>query len=374
MARNSRISLVKCAGYESAAVSQAVENALSLLGGIEAFITPGSKVLVKPNLLMSVPPDSGIVTHPEVVRAVIRQLKKINCRILLGDGPSAWGKEDKNVERVYLTTGMKQLAGQEGVELVRFENHRMRRGVPLSALLDECDAVVNVPKFKTHTLMLLSGGIKNLYGLVSGPYKTELHRRYFRPEQFADVLADIYGSVKPALTVIDGIVAMEGDGPGTGGRLRRQGVILAGRDCVALDSALAFMLGVDPEGVLSSRAAARKGLGTCDLDSIEVLGEPLEAARGAAFKLPSTSITASLPDFLLGPLKKLMRFRPRIDRSLCMRCGKCVEICPVKAVVLNKGYPRVERSRCISCFCCHETCPARAITITKSWLARMAGL
>ncbi len=373
-AQKSRIALVRCADYKSAEVAEALEKALSLLGGIGDFITPGSRVLVKPNLLMAVPASSGIVTHPEVVRAVIRQLKKINCRVLLGDGPSVWGREDRNVERVYEATGMRLLAEQENVELVRFGKHRVRKGVPLSVLLDECDALVNVPKFKTHTLMFLSGGVKNLYGLVSGPYKTELHRRYFRPGQFAEVLADIYGSVKPALTVIDGIVAMEGDGPGTGGRLRSQGVLLAGRDCVALDSALAFMAGVKPESVLSNRAAARKGLGNCDLSAIEVMGEPLETARGAAFRPPSTSITASIPGFLLAPLKKLMRFKPRIDRSLCARCGKCVEICPVKAVCFIDGYPRVDESKCISCFCCHETCPARAIKIAKSWLARLAGL
>lgn len=366
--------MVKCSDYESAAVSAAVAKALGSLGGIEDFIVPGSRVLVKPNLLMAVPASSGIVTHPEVVRAVIRQLKNINCRVLLGDGPSVWGGEARNTERVYEATGMKLLAEQEKVELVRFSKHRMRGGIPLSALLDECDALVNVPKFKTHTLMFLSGGVKNLYGLVSGPYKTELHRRYFRQEEFAGILADIYAEVKPALTVIDGITAMEGDGPGTGGKLRRQGIILAGKDCVALDSALAFIMGVKPEKILTNRAAARKGLGVCDLRAIEVMGETLGSARGAAFRPPATSITAAIPDLLLKPLKKLMRFRPVINRNYCARCGKCAEICPVKAVKFIDSYPRVDDSRCISCFCCHETCPARAITIRKSLLARMAGL
>jgi len=366
--------LVKCADYESAAVSAAVSGALGFLGGIENFIPPGSRVLVKPNLLMAVPASSGIVTHPEVVRAVIRQLKKINCRVLLGDGPSVWGGEAGNTERVYEATGMKLLAEQENVELARFTRNRMRGGIPLSVLLDECDALVNVPKFKTHTLMFLSGGVKNLYGLVSGPYKTELHRRYFRQEEFAGILADIYAAARPALTVIDGITAMEGDGPGTGGRLRQQGIILAGKDCVALDSALAFIMGVKPEKILTNRIAARRGLGVCDLSAIEILGEPLESARGSAFRQPATSITASIPDILLEPLKKLLRFRPGINRAACARCGKCVEICPVKAVQFFEGYPRVDDSKCISCFCCHETCPARAIKIRKSLLARMAGL
>ena len=370
----SRIAVTRCLNYESAAVHSAVSGAIGLLGGIDKFVRPSSRVLVKPNLLMAVAPDSGIVTHPEVVRSVVRQLKGIKCRVFLGDGPSIWGKQAQNTDRVYETTGMKRLAEEENIELVRFDKQRMFGQLALTEWLCECDFLVNIPKFKTHTLMLLSGGIKNLFGLVSEQHKSELHRRYLQQKEFAGVLADIYAVAKPALTVIDGITAIEGDGPGTSGSVRRQGVILAGVDCVALDSALAFIMGVKPEKVFTNLAASRRGLGTCDLSAVEVLGQPLASVSGRPFDLPVTSFAARIPLFLLEPLRILMRFKPQVRTRVCSACGRCQQICPVKAISLKGKYASVDYSRCISCFCCQETCPNRAIRIKKNLFARLAGL
>ena len=168
------VSVVKCDSYEPAMVEQAIRNSLDLLGGVTRFVKPGSRVLVKPNLLMSKGPECGITTHPEVVRAVIHILKEINCKIIIGDGPSVWGQYIENVDEVYNITGIRQVCQDEGVELVNFNKRRMRDKFPLTATLDECDYLISLPKFKTHEFTLITGAIKNLFGLVSGTYKTEL--------------------------------------------------------------------------------------------------------------------------------------------------------------------------------------------------------
>ncbi|MFH1269711.1 MAG: DUF362 domain-containing protein, partial [Candidatus Omnitrophota bacterium] len=292
---NSTVSIVRCRDYEPGRVLEATRKALDLLGGISAFIPAGSRVLVKPNLLMSKEPESGIDTHPEVVRAVIKILKGINCSIFLGDGPSTWGKYLENPDEVYEKSGMKRVCREEGVELVYFENKCWKRNLPLATWLDKCDRVVNLPKFKTHDLMVLTGAIKNLFGFVWKIHKTELHKKHYCVDDFAGVLVDIYEEVRPSLTVIDGIVAMEGDGPGTSGKLRSAGLLFAGKDCVALDSILALIMGIEPKDVLSTREAAARGLGIADIKSISVAGERLEDVIGEPFILPSTSLKTKIP-------------------------------------------------------------------------------
>ncbi|MDI6606573.1 MAG: DUF362 domain-containing protein, partial [Candidatus Omnitrophota bacterium] len=216
----SRVAIKRCASYDSLAVEEAVCGAIDSLGGIEAFVRPASKVLVKPNLLMAKEPEYGVDTHPEVVRGVIRALKKIGCNIFVGDSPSVFGDEIENVAEVYARSGVKKICQEEEVNLVEFNRRRMHRGIPLTAMLDECDCLVNLPKFKTHNFTILTGAIKNLFGLVVGTYKTEIHKNHFKINDFSKVLVDIYEEAKPCLTVVDGIVAMEGDGPATAGKLR----------------------------------------------------------------------------------------------------------------------------------------------------------
>ncbi len=371
---NAKVSIVRCKDYEPALVLEATRNALGLLGGITAFIRPKSRVLVKPNLLMATEPLSGIDTHPEVVRAVIKILKEINCSIYLGDGPSVWGKQADNTDEVYRISGMAKVCKEEGVELVKFEQKRWRKSFPLAAWLDKCDCVVNIPKFKTHELTLLTGAIKNLFGLVWKTHKTELHKKYFDVNEFSKILVDIYEEVKPALTVVDAIVAMEGDGPATAGKLRNTGLLLAGNDCVALDSILASIMGIEPFGVLTTKEAARRGLGLADIKSISILGEKLEDIKPAHFILPSTSAKIKIPQPIINIARKLIKYYPCPDQDNCIRCASCIKACPNKAITLKNDRLVFNYSKCISCFCCQEVCPNAAIKIKKNIWAKLAGL
>jgi len=372
---NAKVAVVKCDSYEPAIVRQAIRNTVGLLGGVTNFVKPGSSVLVKPNLLMSKGPECGITTHPEVVRAVIHILKEINCKIIVGDGPSVWGKYVENVDEVYEITGIRKVCQEEGVCLVTFDKRRMRDKFPLTVWLDECGYLINLPKFKTHELTLLTGAIKNLFGLVSGTYKTELHKNYFEPAEFAKILVDIYQQAKPALTIIDGILAMEGDGPATSGKTRQLNLLLGGSDCVALDTIMAKIMGIGNQEVLSTKEAALRGLGENQISRIKIEGEDIDKLNIRPFILPITATGKSrLPLLVKKILKSLIRYYPYCLSSKCIRCGHCVEVCPRQCITFKKSDMRFDYKKCIACFCCQESCPQAAIKVKKSILAKLIGL
>lgn len=374
----SQVSITECRNYGPKEVRQAVNTAVDLLGGITKFIKPNSKVLVKPNLLLAKEPEYAIDTHPEVVRAVIEMLKQVNAKIFLGDSSSVWGAEREDQDLVYEKSGMRQIAEEESsVQLVKFNKRKWHEKFPLTFWIDECDYVISLPKLKTHNFTILTGAIKNLFGLVPDTYKTELHKRYFDHRDFSSVLVDIYEIVKPDLTIVDGVVALEGEGPGTSGSLRNLGLIFAGRDCVAIDSVLATVIGLKPENIYTTTEAARRGLGNISSEKIEVLGIQLKDVKAKPFKLPSgaPNLINNFPVFLAAKgLKKFITFYPRIDYKKCKSCRACFLACPAKAITIDNDRPVFDYKKCFSCFCCQEACPHAAIKTKKSFLARLVGL
>jgi len=368
------ISIVKCKSYDSSLVFEATKKAIDLIGGIEKFVKPESRVLVKPNLLMAKEPEFGIDTHPEVVRAVIKVLKGIKCDIFVGDGPSVWGNQTENVDQVYTRSGIKKICQEEAVALVNFDKRRWRGKFPLTTWLDTCQYLVSVPKFKTHDLTTLTAAIKNLFGLVSGTFKTELHKNYFQIDDFSKIVVDVFAEAKPALTVVDGIVAMEGDGPATSGKLRNLNLLFAGTDCVALDSVMALIMGLEPFDILTTKEAAGRGLGIADINAIEIRGEKLEDIIADKFLLPTTSIKRNIPRPVINLARKLIKYYPCVEHDNCVRCPACIQACPNKAISLKNNRIVFDYSRCISCFCCQEACPASAIKVKKSVLAKIMGL
>jgi uncharacterized protein (DUF362 family) len=310
------VSIVTVHDYDCTEVYGAVKKAVELIGGLYELIKPGSRVFVKINHL-SPPsaPEKGIVTNPVFAEAVLTLLKELTTNITVGDDIASHGTDG------FLVSGFQQMCHRAGVRLVN-----LREGgfveveckgyfldkVYLSRIALDADVIVNLPKFKTHSLTVLTGGVKNMYGTISGGLRTRFHGEYPKKEDFAQVLTDVFFAIRPQLTIMDGIVAMEGEGPASGG-LRRLGVVLASQDAVAVDAVMARMVGLNPMDIYTTRYCNQRGIGVGNLDSIEVVGEKVESVAVPGFRPP-----LSATDLVI---RTAPRFLPRLlTRHLSASC------------------------------------------------------
>lgn len=367
-----KVSLVKCKSYDAADVAAAVRHAVDLLGGMEKFVKRDERVLLKPNLLTDAAPDQGITTHPEVVRAVIRLLKPLTKNIYCGDSPSVWG-EQRDIDRVYETTGIKGVCQEEGVELVYFTKPKMYGAYPLTEWLEKCDRLISLPKFKTHGFTVLTGGLKNLFGLVIGMYKIKIHRDNPQPDDLCKAIVDIYGVRRPDLTILDGIVAMEGEGPGSGGTLRPSELIAASPEALALDVVLAKIMGLEPADIPTNREAFRRGWQPADIKAIEIAGEHLQNCVLEGFRLPKTTFLNKMPKWAIDVIKQFLQMKVVVLLDKCRRCHLCQKSCPAGAIEVNEKGAMIRRRMCIYCLCCQEICPHGAIRVKKNFLLRLIG-
>jgi len=370
----SRVAVQRCEDYEPERVKEAVRAAVALcLEGRSLELGEGS-VLVKPNVLAPRPPEDGVCTHPAVVSAVLAVLREAGAtELVVGDSSGGTGVRPDVTDRSLEASGIAEAAAAAGARVVAFDreepvlvpNPRGPGEAPLalSRVAVEAGCLVSLPKLKTHTLTLLTGAVKNLFGTVPGGAKREYHRRNPSVESFSNLLLDIVELLKPVLHVVDAVEAMQGSGP-SAGSVRRVGLIVAGTDPVAVDAVLAAVMGVGPAEVPTTRLGAARGLGEADLDRIEVVGVPLSEARVPGFRLPpGTRLISRLPPGLTRWAVSLATTRPAFIAGRCTGCGQCVKNCPVDALRLTGGVPELSSEKCIGCFCCHELCPSQAVSI-----------
>ena len=362
-----RVSVARCENYEQANVYAAVRKAVDLAGGMGSFVKPGMTVLLKPNLLSARAPEDAVDTHPEVVRAVARLVKESGGKVLLGDSPGGYGA---NIEEIFEKSGMKKMAGEEGIELVKFTSSKFVDGVPITRHLFDSDRVISIPKLKTHCVTVLTAAIKNMYGTVTGLYKAECHSRAPKEEDFAKIIAKIYSISRPHLTVLDAIVGMEGDGPAAG-NARSMNFIMAGDDAVAIDSCVARIIGLDPEDILVTKEAHAMGLGESDLSHIEISGDDINGFVAQDFKLSQTTALKVIPRSIAGRIGAMIKFKPYINVSVCRRCNLCKTACPVSAMTIEEDYCDIDYKRCVRCLCCHEICPYKAIYIKRNIFTKL---
>jgi uncharacterized protein (DUF362 family)/Pyruvate/2-oxoacid:ferredoxin oxidoreductase delta subunit len=358
------VSFARCESYDLAL--DAVRRALEPLGGPARFFRPGQRVLLKPNLLSDGTPEQGITTHPEIARAVIRLAREAGAVPSVGDSPAG----ALRVRAVWEKTGFRALCDAESVPLLNLEQEGSRTftcagtTLTIAAPVLDADLVVNLPKVKTHSLTVFTGAVKNLYGTLPGFQKATLHKLFPSGDELSRLVAELAAIVRPGLSIADGIVGMEGNGP-SGGEPVRLGFVAASADPGALDSALCRVLGIPHRAVPVFRH-----LPPGSWEDPPLLGEP-PAPGTKTLRLPATWKSRLIPRPLVRLLAPLFWIRPALDPAVCVRCGRCADACPPKALIFEKGdIPRLLGSRCIGCCCCHEVCPVKAIRMTESPLMR----
>ena len=372
MSQDATVALARCASYDAAAVDEAVSAALEPLGGIGAFVKPGQRVLVKPNLLLPRPPEDAVTTHPAVAAAVLRLVKEAGGQAVLGDSP---GLISHGIENVWRDTGMAQACEEAGVEAVSFETAGVARVVVrgrelhVSRAVADADVVISLPKLKTHTITVFTCAVKNVYGALPGMSKADWHSRLPKPQAFQALLVDVLEAVRPELSIVDAVVGMEGDGPSAGSP-KPFGFVAASADPVALDATCARILGFTPEKILWLRLAQERGLGAIDADRIRTEGVDPDQLRPESFRPARTTSLRFVPEFLLNLASPFVWVRPGFGPD-CEQCGQCVTKCPADALAMGASRPELDKDKCIECFCCHEICPASAVTVELSFVAKL---
>lgn len=379
--KESTVALVRCDTYDPDTVYDALSHGVELLGGLDRFVRPGERLLLKPNLLAGEAPEKMVTTHPSVLTAGIRLFQKGGAKVCFGDSPGYDRPADAADRAGLLEAGVRC-----GADFVSFSNGRRVENpesglvsrFPIAEAINECDGIVNLAKMKTHQLTRITGAVKNLFGCVPGPRKALYHVRFQDLTDFCTLLVELNLLLRPRLHVMDGVVAMEGNGP-RGGDPRPMRTLILSEDPVAVDSVFCRLVGMDPGFVPTNVIGQQRGLGRHEEGGIEIIGESLEEFVAHEFQIVRKPVS-NYPFYArYGLTKKLLVPRPAIDEAQCIRCGRCVEACPLpeKAVRFADGRrrpPRYDHDICIRCYCCHEACPERAIEKRTPVLGRMLGL
>jgi uncharacterized protein (DUF362 family)/NAD-dependent dihydropyrimidine dehydrogenase PreA subunit len=367
------LSVVACGTYDLDSVRDAVGVVVGSLGGMQRFVRPGMRVLLKPNLLKAAEPDRGITTHPAVIQAVAEQVRGAGGTVWIGDSP---GGPVSGNGRVMQVSGAVAAAEAVGAEVVPFDRAvwKIMRGGDyfVAPPVLEADLVIDMPKLKTHLQTLYTGAIKNLFGVITGTRKRELHLRAPGIEAFSQILVDVLELVRPGLTIMDGVVGVDGNGPGMAGTPHAYGCIAASSDPVALDTIFAEAMGYRAGEVLHLAQAGQRGLGTSDPDSVRVVGDR-SVLRFGKLDLPRARWYFRVPTWVGPYVRPLARVRPRVDASACVGCGRCAEVCP-KDVIAPGRPPVFDLGNCIGCLCCAEICPQGAIVPQRNLVARLIGM
>ena len=385
--KKSRVVVIPCDTYDEEKVYECLKRGLAGLGGIGRFIKPEEKVLVKLNLLSAAQPERAVTTHPSVAKAVLRLLNEAGCAdVKYGDSPGYGTCESAlrmlGIDEECFGARMTPMSEAEHVD---FPEGMTCKEFDFCKEIVESDAIINVCKMKTHALERITGAVKNVYGFICGYRKAAGHVKFPNATVFARMLADIHRCTHPRLHIMDGIVAMEGNGPGSGTPIPMN-VLIISEDPVAVDTVFCYLVNLDPEIIPTNSQGMRMGIGTDNEDEIEIVlcgdGEPRTVSKdelfekygNASFDVPRGKPRGTFLMRYSGFMTKLAR-RPMIDKSKCVKCGICVNHCPVpgKAVDFKNGKdnpPVYDYKKCIRCYCCQEMCPKHAISARHGLFGR----
>jgi len=379
-----KVALLRCEEYDADVIEKKLREGFELLGGdayLRKLIPEGSRVFLKPNMLAVEEPESPVVTNHKVFEAVIRIIKDYSCDITFGDSPG-FGDPRKAAER----SGLMKVAEKYGVKFddfsetvhVMLEDSLLCKSWTVAKGPYEADVLITLPKLKTHAMAFFTGAIKNQFGCIPGTMKATWHTRMPEANNFCKMLLDLNTVVKTRFAILDGIVAMEGNGPKSGSP-KKMDTIIMGESMSAVDSVAVRLIGYDnPLDIPALKDAYESSWGSVLPEDIEVLGEELESMKCRDFELCRTGgefywINPAVTKFLTNMIAP----NPSLIKDKCIGCGRCGEVCPEKPRVIRmteskgKKYPVWDMSECIRCFCCQELCPVGAIETKYTRLSKL---
>ena len=376
------VSIVSCENYEPQQCENALIEVLKPLGGLD-WVKSGMCIVIKANLVGAYEPDTAAVTHTALLAALTKLLKARGARVIIGDSPGGLYNEAV-MNRIYRVTGM-DAAVAEGAELnhdfgqkvAHYPEAHVAKEFLYTTYLDQADGIISFCKLKSHGMMGLSAATKNLFGAVPGTTKPEYHFRYPDPLDFAGMIMDLNAYFRPRLFLVDGVVAMEGNGP-TAGTPRHVGALIAGTDCHKTDMICAKVIGLDPMTVPTLQGAVNYGYITETGEEIVVAGD-VESLTVKDFEKVLQAKSMQFRNVLPGKLGEIfgdvaracLRPRPKLQASECVGCGVCKNVCPAKAIVIETGKAIIAKKACIRCFCCQEFCPKGAMKVHRPVIARI---
>ena len=387
-----KVSVVSCTSYDPGILDTALEDCLNALDCFKDIIKAGKKILIKPNLLSPNNPEKAITTHPMFVEAIIKKIVTITGQpenITLADSCVPILPHTKNgLKKLYEATGMIDLQERTGI-LLNYDNRSTKisfaDGVAVKQIdsispVTEADTIINIPKLKTHNLTVMTGAVKNMFGIIPGMAKPGFHTRFFDISMFCNLLIDIACAVKPQITIMDAILGMEGDGPGNGGTPRKTNLILASTDPFALDNIASNIMGLDEDDNPVLFEAKKRKINGAFIENIDLLGGQMAELKIMDFKLPSVTRKELKSNIITGFIKRFalnsLNPYPKIDNKRCDGddCKACKKICPQSAISdspKDKNTLIFDYKKCSRCFCCSEGCPNGAIENKYTFLGNI---
>lgn len=367
-----KVVIQECRDYQLDNLMLKINEGIEKLGGWDLFIRPGDRVLLKVNLIGPKPSESAAVTHSEFVRSMIRILKQRGCEVWVGDSSGGAIGGIALTGKSFKVAGYEKVAEEEGASIKNFDSEgvvevisesKYEEKMYLAKPIFDADVVINLPKLKTHSANIYTGAIKNVFGCIPGLRKAKYHKMAPNPEDFGEIIADIHQKGKFQLHIMDGIWAMQGEGP-TAGEVYSGNKILMSTDPLALDTVAVKMLGIEIEDVPILAAARRRGIGESQLENITIDGDYKNIPRLGNFKLPKRYKSSKRRnDKALTMVIDFFKTKPKINRKKCRNCNLCVESCPVEAI--NRDTKEINYNICIECMCCHELCIPKAVELKR---------